>query len=228
MKSAQYTEFFLVCIFLYSDWIQENTGQKKLRIWHCSRSKKVSHIIFYKATKFRCLIPFTSWDIGPYVYCNCLFPRLWRHKLWNKSKLFYQAVLVDDKKVTKKCWTFTERKELFRWNKKHFSPFFTKLSASRNCFRPEIVPTSNLFFTEKTLISTKHWRKYIREMCLDSLLGSACVLPQTSLSQNKKSYKTKEMSFSQSKTRFWPALYGNIPPSWSNYNLIEKPSTLLF
>ena len=27
------TEFFLVRIFLYSDWIQENTDHKKLRIW---------------------------------------------------------------------------------------------------------------------------------------------------------------------------------------------------
>ena len=27
------TEFFLVCIFLYSVQIQENTDQKKLRIW---------------------------------------------------------------------------------------------------------------------------------------------------------------------------------------------------
>ena len=27
------TEVFLVRIFLYLDWIQENTGQKKLRIW---------------------------------------------------------------------------------------------------------------------------------------------------------------------------------------------------
>ena len=27
------TEFFMVRIFLYSDWIQENTDQKKLRIW---------------------------------------------------------------------------------------------------------------------------------------------------------------------------------------------------
>ena len=26
-------EFFLVYIFLYSDWIQENTDEKKLRIW---------------------------------------------------------------------------------------------------------------------------------------------------------------------------------------------------
>ena len=27
------TEFFLVRIFMYSDWIQENTDQKKLHIW---------------------------------------------------------------------------------------------------------------------------------------------------------------------------------------------------
>ena len=27
------TEFFLVRIFPYSDWMRENTGQKKLRIW---------------------------------------------------------------------------------------------------------------------------------------------------------------------------------------------------
>ena len=27
------TEFFLVHIFLYSVWIQENTDKKKLRIW---------------------------------------------------------------------------------------------------------------------------------------------------------------------------------------------------
>ena len=32
------TEFFLVRIFLYLDWIQENTGQKKLRICTLSRS----------------------------------------------------------------------------------------------------------------------------------------------------------------------------------------------
>ena len=28
-------------------------------------------------------IAFTSWDIGQYVYCNCLFPRLRRYKFWN-------------------------------------------------------------------------------------------------------------------------------------------------
>ena len=35
--------------------------------------------MFYELTKFHWLIVFT-WNIGQYVYCNWLFPRLWRHK----------------------------------------------------------------------------------------------------------------------------------------------------
>ena len=35
------TEFFLVRIFLYSVRIQENTDQKKLRIWHFSHSELI-------------------------------------------------------------------------------------------------------------------------------------------------------------------------------------------
>ena len=30
-----------------------------------------------------CLIVFTSWDIGQYVYCNYLSPNSWRHKCWH-------------------------------------------------------------------------------------------------------------------------------------------------
>ena len=29
--------------------------------------------MFYSLPKFHCLIPFTSWDIVKFVYCNCLF-----------------------------------------------------------------------------------------------------------------------------------------------------------
>ena len=29
------------------------------------------------------IVAFTSWDIGWYVYCNCLLTRLWNHKFWN-------------------------------------------------------------------------------------------------------------------------------------------------
>ena len=30
-----------------------------------------------------CLVTFTSWVIGQYVYCNCLLTMLWRHEFWS-------------------------------------------------------------------------------------------------------------------------------------------------
>ena len=38
LEKFQTTEFFLVRIFLYSDWMQENTDLGKLRFWRFSRS----------------------------------------------------------------------------------------------------------------------------------------------------------------------------------------------
>ena len=43
--------------------------------------KNVSRVTFYLLPKFHCLIAFTSRDIGPYVYYNCLLTRLCRHKI---------------------------------------------------------------------------------------------------------------------------------------------------
>ena len=31
----------------------------------------ISPVIFYYLTKFHCLVAFTSWDIGQYMYCDC-------------------------------------------------------------------------------------------------------------------------------------------------------------
>ena len=42
--------------------------------------KSNSHDTFNYLTKFHFLIAFNSWDIGQYVYCNCLFPILCRQK----------------------------------------------------------------------------------------------------------------------------------------------------
>ena len=33
-----------------------------------------------------------------FVYCNCVFSRLWRHEFWNLPQLSYQAVLVHNQK----------------------------------------------------------------------------------------------------------------------------------
>ena len=41
---------------------------------------------------------FIFWDIEQYVYCNYLFPCLWRHKFWNRPQLSYEAVLLHDQK----------------------------------------------------------------------------------------------------------------------------------
>ena len=45
--------------------------------------ENVSNVIFYHLTRFHCLIAFSSWDIGQYVYWNYLLLSLWRHKFWN-------------------------------------------------------------------------------------------------------------------------------------------------
>ena len=45
-------------------------------------------------TKLHYLIPFTSWDIGKFVYCSCLFLRLWRHEFINYPHRFNQTVFL--------------------------------------------------------------------------------------------------------------------------------------
>ena len=52
----------------------------------------ISLVIFYCPTKFHCLVVFTSWDNGHYVYCSCLLNRLWRHKFWHEPYLSNEAV----------------------------------------------------------------------------------------------------------------------------------------
>ena len=40
-------------------------------------------LMLYSINEFHCLITFTPWDVEKYVYCVCLFPRLWPRKIWN-------------------------------------------------------------------------------------------------------------------------------------------------
>ena len=50
VKSVQMQSFFLVRFFLYSDWIQENTNQKKLRIWALFRQWESLHEVWFYAS----------------------------------------------------------------------------------------------------------------------------------------------------------------------------------
>ena len=84
--------------------------------------KYLSCNILLNDTKFHSLVSFAFWDIGKYMYCNCLLSRLWRHKFWNQPSS-NQVFFVHDQKVKTKIQMSWERKELLRWNKKHFTPF---------------------------------------------------------------------------------------------------------
>ena len=59
-------EFFLVCIFLYSDGIQENKDQKKLRIWTLFTQRLIKwnipfHKFYVRPTSKNCMFLFKDW-----------------------------------------------------------------------------------------------------------------------------------------------------------------------
>ena len=49
-------------------------------------------IIFW-CTKCYCLIAFSSWKIGQYVFCNYFFPSLWCHRVWISSSFLIKPFL---------------------------------------------------------------------------------------------------------------------------------------
>ena len=60
------TEFFLVRIFLYSEWILENTDQTKLRIWTLfTQCKKILLFLFYNfsCSCLQCNISWSSYTM---------------------------------------------------------------------------------------------------------------------------------------------------------------------
>ena len=72
----------------------------------------------YSLTKFYCLVTCTSWDIGQYVYCNCLLTSLPRHKFAINLIFLITPFLLHDQKVNTNNEISGEWKELLRWNKK--------------------------------------------------------------------------------------------------------------
>ena len=86
--SAAYFQYNLITlnleIMLNFDFLEKGAGNSfstTFCVWILK--KNVSHVKFYQLTKFHCLIAFTSLVIGQCLYCNCLFPRLERHKFLN-------------------------------------------------------------------------------------------------------------------------------------------------
>ena len=56
----------------------------------------------------------SSWEIGKYVYCNCLLTRLWRHEFWSYSHLSNQAVFLTWPKSHDKNLTILRKKRALK------------------------------------------------------------------------------------------------------------------
>ena len=97
------TCFHLIWTFLKNKKSSGTSLSASFSAW--SLKENVSLVIFYYLTEFNCLVVFTSWDIGQYIYCICLLTRMWRHKfLWIfKPYLFMiEPFSLHDKKVNTK------------------------------------------------------------------------------------------------------------------------------
>ena len=76
--------------------------------------KNISLVIGYRLIRFDYLVAFTSWDIGKYVYYNCLLTRSWRHEFWNWFCLSNQAVFSTWPKSHDKNLTTLRTKKAFK------------------------------------------------------------------------------------------------------------------
>ena len=76
--------------------------------------KNISLVTFYYLTKFNFLVVYTLWDIGQYVYCNCLLTRMWRHKFWNQRYLSNEAVFSTWPKCQDKNLNILRTKRAFK------------------------------------------------------------------------------------------------------------------
>ena len=90
--------------------------------------KNISFVILYYLTKFHCLVAFTSWDIGQYVYSNCFLTRLWRHKFWNYPCLSNKAGFSTWPKSQGKNLNIMRAKWAFKMKEKTFFIIFKGLS----------------------------------------------------------------------------------------------------
>ena len=84
---------------------------------------------FYLLTKFHYLIAFTSWDIGKYMYSNCLFPS---SDVINFEINFFFSV--------KPVLYLTKKPRFFF----HILSIFQGLSVAKNYLRPESEPSNKI------------------------------------------------------------------------------------
>ena len=124
------TELLLLHIKLFKKLKRSLKLVSQPHFLHIFLKKSISIMIFYWLTKFHCLVAFTSWDIGQYMYCNCLLTRLWRHKFWNQIYLSNKVTFSiwpknsnkNSNKIIKSNKGYLSSSKGFHWSK--WSNFF--------------------------------------------------------------------------------------------------------
>ena len=114
-----------VCFGLFSK-IKKESGTSFWCI--CSAwffHKNVPYLILYHWKKFQCHTLFPSQDMKQNTLLSSYLDCCWRHKLLRffLDQLLKQSLTgrTRGEDENTKIWISRERKELFRWNKKHFS-----------------------------------------------------------------------------------------------------------
>ena len=79
---------------------------------------------------------------GQYVYCNGLFPRLWRHKFWHFTLSFQPNHFFTWPKSQDKNLNILRTKRDFKVKQKAFFITFKTLSVAKNCPRLGSAPYS--------------------------------------------------------------------------------------
>ena len=86
-----------------------------------NKFRKIPLLVLYCLTRFDDIKQFLSYSKN-YIY-KFMQPSSWHHKLFHFHLSFWIWKLWKGRRKTTKTWISWEWKELFRWNKKHFSYF---------------------------------------------------------------------------------------------------------
>ena len=113
------------CVLSYLAKLKRGLGLTfGVSIVHDFFHKNVPYLILYQWRKFQCHTLFLSQDIKQNMLLSSYLDK-WCHKLlrFSLNHPLKQWLTGKNKEVDKntKIWISRERKELFRWNKKHFS-----------------------------------------------------------------------------------------------------------
>ena len=112
----------LTLFFLLNQKKQKRPGTSDQLIYRLpNKFRKIPLLVMYYLNKFDDVKPILSYSKN-YIY-KFMQANLWHQKLFHFHLFFWIWKVWKGREKITKIWISRERKELFRWNKKHFSWF---------------------------------------------------------------------------------------------------------